>query len=753
MSVASLLDRLNRDQYYSKRVAFIQNIQAREPDYGELEYDLPAAIGSSLGDTRLYRHQCHAINQARAGQNLIITTPTASGKSLAFNIPVFEGLHSDVAATALYLYPTKSLSNDQLKSIRLMEAASGIRVYPEIYDGDTPSGRKPGIRERSRIIITNPYELHQVLPWHYKWRRFLGRLRYVVIDEAHQYRGVFGSNVAFLIRRLRRICSYYGAQPLFILSSATIANPLEFARNLTGLHCELIDDDGSPRGNKFFVLYNPFYEGAREPSTHQETKRLLMEAFAHDLHVLCFTVSRKMAELLAFWARNDLAANNPALADLIASYRAGYLPVERRAIENRLKRGELKIVTATNALELGIDIGALDGVIISGYPGSVVSTWQQAGRAGRGTDDAIAVLVAFQDQLDQYLMHHPEAFFGNPFEHAIISLSNPYIVSGHLLCAASELPLLPGADGVFFSDGWQDLVKPLERELLLRHTDDGYVYSGKSRPADVVSLDSFSSQVFKVVCSGKVIETMDRARAFREAHEGAVLLHRGETYLVQKLDLDAVTVYVERSGVDYFTEPLKASNIEVLEEHAQKSVGGFQAVLGSVVVNEQYTGYKIRKYDSVLGYQPLNLPATSFKTIAIWFTVTEDTKRKAMERGFDFAGGLHGIEHAMIGIMPFQVMCDRRDIGGVSIPFHYDTRKATVFIYDGCEGGIGLSEKAFELFEDIAAMTYELVRDCGCERGCPGCIISPQCGNNNQPLDKKAAEFILGCMIPGAPEP
>lgn len=747
MSVKTLLSRLTGDPYFSKRISFIKHLQARSPVYGELDGALPPSLSSCLKDIRLYRHQCLAINSARAGKNIILTTPTASGKSLAFNIPVFESLHYDHQATALYLYPTKALSNDQLKTIRELESTSGIRVYPEIYDGDTASGRRPGIRDRSRIIISNPFELHQVLPWHYKWQRFLGNLKYVVIDEAHHYRGVFGSNVAFLIRRLRRICSYYGAQPQFILSSATIANSLNFAQELTGLPFELIDDDGSPKGNKFFVLYNPFCDNARKPSSHQETKRLLVEALNQNLNVLCFTASRKMAELLAFWIRNEMAEQ----AGLVSAYRAGYLPDERRRIENGLKQGELKIVTTTNALELGIDIGSLDAVIISGYPGSVVSTWQQAGRAGRGDSDAIAVLVAFQDPLDQYFMNHPGIFFGNSFEHAIISLSNPYIRSGHVLCAASELPLLPKSDLAFFGDGLNDLVESFVQELLLRQTRSGYVYAGKTRPVDLVSLEAFSSEMFKVVCDGKVIETMDRARAFREAHDGAVLLHQGETYLVQSLNLNEATVYVKQTEVDYFTEPIKSTNIEVLDKREQKDVGCFRVTLGSVVVNEQYTGYRTRKYDSVIGFSQLNLPPSNFKTMAVWFTVPVQIKKMIMEQQRDFSGGLHGIEHAMIGIIPFRVMCDRRDIGGVSVPFHYDTRAATVFIYDGYEGGIGLAEKAFALFSEIVRMTYELVRNCQCEDGCPGCIISPKCGNDNQPLDKKATELILESMIQGIP--
>jgi len=741
MNIEGIISSLRGNSRYRDRVEHIEIIHPKSAIYGELEEELPSCIGSYLlkKGIKLYKHQCEAIESIRNGKNVIITTPTASGKTLAFNIPIFERLYHDRIATALYLYPTKALANDQLKVIKDFEKITGISVNPNVYDGDTPTSKRPKIRETSRIVISNPYELHKVLPWHYKWQKFFTNLKFVVIDEAHRYRGVFGSNVAFLIRRLRRICNYYGSEPQFILSTATLANPTEFAEKLVGSEFDLINEDCSPRGKKYFVLYNPYFDGAGPLSTHQETKDLFLLFVRSGLQTLCFTVSRKMAELIAFWAKEELEDN---LKNRITAYRAGYLPEERRKIENDLKTGFLKGVASTNALELGIDVGSLDGVIISGYPGTIISTWQQAGRAGRRADESVAVLVAFQNPLDQYFMKHPERFFGKPHEHAIIDLSNPYIVSGHLMCAASEIPIQLGENGIYFGD-CEDILKLLEEQGILKKTPNGWVYSGRARAVDVVSLDNISPEIFKIVCDGELLETMDRTQVYREAHKGAVLLHQGETYIVEDLDLKNMTVHVVKRGVDYYTEAMKVVDIEIIEELEKKEFGDFSVSFGEVKVNEQYVGYKIMKYDKVIGMEGLDLPPLAFNTMALWFTIPENIKEKIKNEKLDFDGGLHGVEHAIIGIMPFHVMCDRWDIGGVSAPDHPNTMKPTVFIYDGFEGGIGLTEKAFELIVDVLKMAYELVRDCKCTDGCPACIYSPKCGNDNEPLDKKATELIL----------
>jgi DEAD/DEAH box helicase domain-containing protein len=750
MPVADLIASLAKDPRQSRRVAHVRVIPAQEAAYREPGRPLPPPLQRHLDrkGIRLYTHQAESLEALRAGENIIITTPTASGKTLAFNLPIFEALHDRPEATALYLYPTKALANDQMKAIRELEEGTGIPAAGAIYDGDTPGSRRPLIRDRSRVILSNPYELHQVLPWHHRWERFFRGLRFVVIDEAHRYRGVFGSHMAFLIRRLRRIARHYGAEPQFILSTATIANPLEFGRNLTGHEYHHVSTDGSPRGRKHFVLYNPFYDGMNGKSAHRETADLLLSCLSHDLQTLCFTISRRMAELIALWAHEDLARKGRG-PGLVTAYRAGYLPEERRAIEDRLKAGRIKGLTSTNALEVGIDIGGLDAVLISGFPGTIISTWQQAGRAGRRGNESAAFLVAFQDLLDQYFMRHPDTFFGSPHEHAIVDLANPYIVSGHLICAASELPVRPDRDRPLWPGDLDAPIRSLTEANLLRPTPHGAVYCGRGRAAEAVKLDSISSETFRMTCNGTLLETMDRGQAFREAHEGAVVLHRGETYLVKEMDLETRRIRVDRADVDYYTDALKAVDLRVVRELSRREGNGFTLSLGDVEVTEQFTGYRIMKYDSLISYEPLNLPPLKFGTRALWFTLSPDLAASVTESGFDLAGSLHGAEHALIGVAPFHVLCDRRDLGGLSTTNHPDTDGPAIFVYDGYEGGIGLAEKAFELMNTIAPMAREAVRECRCEAGCPACIYSPKCGNDNTPLDKGGTVQLLGEMAEG----
>jgi len=765
--LTDLLKTLQEDPRFAARIEHIEVLPAKHAVYGKLDPELPGNIQLALHERgiRLYTHQCDAVRALREGKNVVITTPTASGKTLAFNVPVFERLDRVPGATALYLYPTKALSNDQLSVLKEFEHLTATRINPEIYDGDTPSGRRARIRNSSQIIVSNPHELHQVLAYHSKWDKFFSGLSFIVVDEAHRYRGVLGSNVACLLRRLRRLCNYYGSNPQFVLSTATIANPVDFAQILTGTGFELIDNDGSPRGTKYFVLYNPYFRAKELFSTHQETKDLFVAFLRGGLQTLCFTVSRRMAELIALWARDALKETDPELAARISPYRAGYLPGERRDIEQRLKKGILKGITSTNALEVGIDVGSLDSVIISGYPGTMITTWQQAGRAGRRNSGSVAALVAFQNPLDQYYMKHPKVFFGKPSEWAIVDPDNMYVLSGHLLCAAAELPVTP-ADEPFFGPQTAAILDTLGRDYLVSHTPVGWVYTGRARAAEVVALDKIGGDIFKVVCDGRIVETMDKTQAFREAHQGAVLLHHGETYVVQRLDLDSCTVHAGKMDVDYYTQALKVADIRVVGILDRKVVNGFDIHYGELEVTERYTGYKIMKGDSAVGMQKLDLPPVNFKTTGFWLTLAEELEEVVWEnrrndadiaglllekpgsgiglRKTVFGGGLHGVEHAMIGIMPLHVMCDRWDIGGISTPFHPDTLGPAIFIYDGYEGGIGLAEKAYELFIPLTATTFSLIQDCGCETGCPACVYSPKCGNGNKPLDKKAALLLLG---------
>lgn len=745
--VRKVLGRLESDIRYRDRLEHVEVLPPQKPVYRDVE-DLPHAIQDYLErkNIKLYQHQYETLKHLRAGENVIITTPTASGKTMAFNLPILEDLSQDIAATALYIYPAKALANDQLKTLEELELEFKIDINPNIYDGDTPRNRKQWIRQNSRIILTNPYELHLVLSWHHQWSGFFKGIKYVVIDEAHQYRGVFGSNVAFLIRRLRRICRFYGSDPQFVLSSATLANPEEFSEKLTGKKFELVSKDGSPAGRKYFILYNPYFDGEGKISAHQETKNLFLFFVLNNLQTLCFTVSRKMAELIALWSKNDMEEIRPDLIGKITSYRAGYLPKERRKIEESLKSGVLKGVTTTNALELGINIGSLDGVIISGFPGTLISTWQQAGRAGRGHDDSLVVLVAFENPLDQYLMKHPESVFEKPHEHAIIDLQNPQIISGHMMCAASELPLKTGEFNGYIGDETADIKKSLQRQDLIQKTGDGWTYRGDDVAAFKVNLDSVSSDRFRVIFAGKLLETMDREHAYREAHEGAVLINRGETYLVVDFNLKKRTIHVVKKDVGYHTQVMKDIDVEILEKTRKKDFGSFSVFFGDLEVSEYYHKYKIMNHDKVVAIKKLDLPPLRFKTKGLWFTLPErvrDELEDVLDEKDVFDGGLHGVEHAMISMIPFNIMCDRFDIGGMSTSYHPDTGDATIFIYDAFEGGIGLAEKASELFGEIIKRTYELVRDCKCEVGCPACIYSPKCGNDNKPLSKRGTIFIL----------
>jgi len=610
MAIADLLRLLEVNPTYRTRVVHIDSARPEDARFGQLRQSLPPSLEAYLDrkNIRLYTHQCEAIDHVRAGRNVIITTPTASGKTLAFNLPVFEKLETDPAARALYLYPTKALSNDQLATLEQMTRFTGISAQPAIYDGDTPQSKRAAIRDNARIIVSNPHELHQVLSWHTKWHPFFSGLQVIVIDEAHRYRGVFGSHIAALLRRLLRLCLFHGSRPQFVLSTATIANPVEFAGKLTGQSFELVGEDGSPHGRKTFVLYNPFFDGIGERSAHQETKDLLLSCVKENLQTLCFTGSRKMAELVTLWAREDARHDSYRLADAISAYRAGYLPEERRKLEHQLKNGEMKGVVSTNALELGIDIGSLDSVIISGYPGTMMSTRQQAGRAGRNGTDSLAILVAMANPLDQYFMNHPDRFFSSSHEHAIVDTANPYIISGHLLCAAAELPVNDVTDTAFFGESLPSLLADLATHDLVRKTARGWVYSGRGRAAGAVQLDGIPGPTFRILCKGKLLETMDQGQAFREAHKGAIMLHQGITYVVNEMDLETHTVRVSETNVDYYTQTLKDVDLKIIERIEEKSVHGIKSAFGEVEVTETITGYKIKRKDTVIGVEPLCTP-------------------------------------------------------------------------------------------------------------------------------------------------
>lgn len=753
----SVVDKFKKDIRFKNKIEHIETIKGQKAEYEYVE-DLNPEIIEYLANKniKLYKHQAESIKRVRNKENIIITTPTASGKTFSFNLPVLEVLSEDINATALYIYPAKALSYDQLNVLENIEKELNFKINPASYDGDTPKSKRYAIRQKSRIVLSNPYQLHHILAWHHQWERFYSNLKFIVIDEAHFYKGVFGSNVALLIRRLKRICKYYGSNPQFILSSATLANPMELAERLTGEKFSHIYKDTSPSGDKDFILYNPYKQFNKKkkkkntdaPSIHQETEFIFLFLLLKDVQTLCFTVSRKIAELIAMWAKSDMNQYKRKLTSRITAYRAGYLADERREIEEGLKSRKYLGVTCTNALELGINIGSLDAVIISGYPGTMISVWQQGGRAGRGINKSLVILVAFENQLDQYFMKNPDFFFDKTHENVVIDLHNPKITKSHIICAANEIPLTKEEAEEYFNASPIELNKLLEeKELKLAHTLYNYPYDDS--PSFKYSLDQLSNDYFKIVNNGKVLEVMERSQVYREAHPGAVLINKGETYTVKYLNLEKHYVNVEKQKVNYHTTVLKDVEVNIKKKISKKYYGNILVHFGEVEVSEDYHHYKKIQYSKTIGKYILDLPPLKFQTKGIWFTIPEELKEKIEDKYTDkeaFAGGLHGAEHALIGLFPLHVMCDRFDIGGLSTNYHKDTQEATIFIYDAYDEGIGISEKASQLFQQLVNSTKNLLDNCECEDGCPSCIYSPKCGNDNKPLHKKATQDILNYL-------
>ncbi len=619
LGINDIIGVLKTSPEFLGKIAHIQVIPEKKAVFGACSKPFPRPVEDYLNQRqlKLYSHQCEAVDLIRNEKDIIITTATASGKTLAFNLPVFELLHNNPEATALYLYPTKALSHDQLKTLKELESATGIDVDPAVYDGDTPRERRVRIRTRSRIVISNPHELHCLLPWHHQWASFYRNLTIVVIDEAHQYRGVFGSNMAFLIRRLRRICRHYGKDPIFILSSGTIANPASFAEKLIGKPVTCISTDGSPHGEKQFILYNPFQNGSLDGASYKESGKILKACLDAKINTLCFTGSRKMTEIITLMVRDRILKERKGDPAMVSAYRAGYLPEERRSIENRMKAGELKGIVSTNALELGVDIGFLDGVIMTGFPGTIMSTWQQAGRAGRSSGSSLAVLVSNPDPLDQYFMNHPGIFFGSTHEQAIIDLNNPYILSGQVLCASAEIPVKVEIDREYFGCDLENLLGSLSLEQLASRTQRGWIYSGTRRPTELTSLSNITSDLFKIVMDGKTLETMDRSQAFREAHTGAIVYHQGEKFLVRSLDLERKIIRIEHTDVDYHTKTIQSVSVEIINEIESRQMGGYKLAFGDVLVTELVNAYRIIRYDTVISVEPLELPPLQFRTKAL----------------------------------------------------------------------------------------------------------------------------------------
>jgi DEAD/DEAH box helicase domain-containing protein len=761
MNPTAFLHYLKSQPNYAGQIVHVEHIPPREASYAELDKPLPEELQECLnqhGLLPLYTHQAEAVNKIRRGKNVIVATASASGKTLCYNIVVAEALLSERGSCALYLFPTKALAQDQLRGLQKL-LCPGLFQVEELatFDGDTPSAERAEIRKRAKVILTNPDMLHiGILPNHHSWSRVLRHLRYVVIDEAHVYRGVFGSHVASVLRRLRRLCNYYGATPQFICCSATIANPREHAERLVGLPFEVVDNDGSPHGGKDFVFWNPpVMDKAKSirRSANSEATHLFTELVSHAIRTLTFARTRRLTELIYLYSQRQLAETSPDRAGQIKPYRAGYLPEERRKIEQELFSGQLLGVVATNALELGIDSGDLEATVLAGYPGSIASTWQQAGRSGRSRDESLSFLVALDNPLDQYFMRHPESFFQKGVENVLVNPSNPYILRAHLMCAAWELPL-NSEDEKIFGFALNEERKVLEEQGILRERNrKWYLSPAIAYPAQAVNIRSTTGQNFAVVdtSTNSLLETVEASVAFFQIHPGAIYLHQGESYLVTKLDLANRTAYVIPTTVTYYTQTKEITDLHIMRVIRNKSLGQVKIFLGEVEVTTTVVGFKKKAQftEEVIGEEPLDLPPQSFPTVAVWFDFPPETVAKLTESGLDFAGGLHAAEHAAISILPLFALCDRNDIGGVSTPLHPDTGRAQVFIYDAYPGGIGIAEKGFELIAELWLATLRAIAECPCEEGCPSCVQSPKCGNNNKPLDKKAAQVLLEGLLKG----
>ena len=704
--------------------------------------DLDPRVASALvgqGITALYRHQAEAWEALRTGGNAIVTTSTASGKSLAFNLPVLDLLAREPKSRALYLYPTKALAQDQARAL----SALGVKgVKPAIYDGDTETERRWQIRKWANVILTNPDMLHVgVLPHHDRWGDVLSNLRYVVVDEAHVYRGVFGSHVANVLRRLRRLARAYGSEPQFVLASATIANPAQLAESLLGEPATVVDSDAAPATERTIALWNPELIDAElgvRASALGDASRLLAGFVTAGQRTICFAKSRKAVELIHRFASGRL---EPALAARLAPYRAGYTPSQRREIEQRLMSGELLGVTATDALELGIDIGSLDCAISVGFPGTVSSLRQQWGRAGRRTP-GLAVLVASEDALDQYFMREPETLLARTVEAAILDHANPRVLDGHVLSAAFEGPIDAGDAETLGPEALERA--PLLPEL--KSTDAGWVWAGKDYPAARVMLRSGELESFTVVDAetGTVLGTVERSRAYSTVHDGAIYLHLGEQHLVRRLDVDARTALVSPATVDWYTQAKKETSTDIVEPLRSEHRLGLELFFGRVSVTERVIAYQRKSISGgdTLETIPLDLPETSFETEAVWFSPTP-RQLEGLEEMPKLLSSLHAAEHSLIALLPLWAMCDRWDIGGLSTNIHRQTGLPTIFVYDGHAGGVGITERGFERFEGWVEDTTKMLAGCPCSEGCPSCVQSPKCGNLNDYLDKDGALTLL----------
>lgn len=752
------------------RLTHLEVLPRRDAQYAEWPDWLPAEVVAACqrrGIDRLWSHQAQAANLARRGQSVIVATGTASGKSLAYLLPAFAAVAESVAdatdrgETVLYLAPTKALAHDQLAGLRRFGLPA---VRATTYDGDSSREERTWARSHANFLLTNPDMVHRsLLPGHARWSSFLGGLRYVVVDESHHYRGIFGAHVAQVIRRLRRLAAHYGASPTFVLASATASSPDLTATRLVGEPVTAVTRDGSPRGATTVALWEPPFtsllgeQGAPlRRSAAAESADLVADLVAEGVRTLAFIRSRRGAESVAQQVQNKVMEVDPELVKRVAPYRGGFLPEDRRDLEARLRSGELLAVAATNALELGLDISGLDAVVLAGFPGTRSSMWQQLGRAGRGADGGLGILVARDDPLDTYLVTHPEALLGTPVEAAVFDPGNPYVLAPHLCAAADELPITE-AELTSLSPSAREVVDTLEAEGYLRRRTRGWFWTRRERAADLADLRSTSGPPVRIVEqeTGRLVGTVDFASADATVHPGAVYLHLGETYLVQELDLQESVAMVKATDATYTTSAREVTDIAIVSTERLCDWGKATMHFGSVEVTSQIASFLKRRIGSgeILGETPLDLPARHLVTKATWWTLSDDAVDAAGVDPRDVPGAAHAAEHASIGLLPLFATCDRWDIGGVSTALHPDTGDLTVFVYDGHPGGAGFSERGFATAEAWLTATREAISSCSCDSGCPSCVQSPKCGNGNSPLDKGGAVRLLNAVLATSADP
>ncbi|MFX1297189.1 MAG: DEAD/DEAH box helicase [Promethearchaeota archaeon] len=755
------LNYIKSQEYYDNQIFHVQHIPRKSAVYGTLNKPLNRRLELWLknNDINFWQHQADAINSIRKGQNTVIVTSTASGKTLCYNLPVINSILENDKTTALYVFPTKALARDQyLTLFKMMEKTNIKRSRLGIYDGSVDSNEKRKVLDNANIIITNPYGLHLYLPWFkQKWYRVCHNLKFIILDEIHVYNGIFGSNFALLLRRLKRILDSFNVKPQWILSSATIKNSKAFAEKLIGEKFLVIDKDYSPSGPKKVILWDLPYDetSGKYRSPHQETKSMYLSQLKKGIQTLTFTLSRKMAELQAIWSKESL----PLMKEKIVSYRAGISKKKRREIEIKLKNKEILGVSSTNALELGIDIGSLDAIICSGFPGTLSSFWQQIGRSGRGEKLSIATLIPMQNPLDIFYIHNPDILFGPINEEIMITLTNKYIIKNHLCCAAKEIPLVMNdylKFGIEDKSFFKFCIEELMSESLLMKRGDKYYWKGDFFPNEKYGLNSISTRSYNVILrrsdNEQILTTEDESYVLRDLHPGAVYLYEAETYLVEELDLTDRKVYISKVNVDFYTQSLKHTDITPIEVISQDMSTNIKKYFGNVRVEQEYYSYKVidTLTQEIRARNPLvDLPIIKFETQSTWFLIPFEYQKELELAGYDLGGTIHAIEHAMIAIAPTLAQISRWDLGGVSIDFDPVNQQPIIYIYDAFKGGIGISELLFYELKNLLILAQTLIKSCKCTtlNGCPACIMSPKCGNNNDPLDKQGALFLLKKLL------